>query len=135
MARSIANDELPFFLIPVALGVRSRRHLVLIRRVEAHIKEFQEYIQSAVGANQEDWTTFDWSYVFEKTSLVQQAVDELLVYITRRPRSRIACRLSVVIRQLRILKGFLEGELRTVTRDDGERDETPIDYILYKNFV
>jgi len=36
MARSIVNDELPFFLIPVASGVRSRRHLVLIRRVEAH---------------------------------------------------------------------------------------------------
>ncbi|CAN9438390.1 unnamed protein product [Alternaria alternata] len=111
MARSIVNDDLPFFLIPVASGVRSRRHLVLIRRVEAHIKEFQEYIQSAVGADQEDWTTIDWAYVSEKASLVQQAVDELLVYVTRRPRSRIACRLSVVIRQLRILKAFLEGEV------------------------
>jgi len=83
----------------------------LIRRVEAHIKEFHEYFQSAVGANLEDWTTIDWAYVSEKASLVQQAVDELLVYVTRHLRSRIACRLSVVIRQLRILKVFLEGEV------------------------
>jgi hypothetical protein len=111
MSRSIANDELPFFLIPVASGVRSRRHLVLIRRVEAHMKEFHGYIQSAVGDNLEEWTTIDWTYVSEKASLVQQAVDELLVYVIRHPRSRIACRLSVVIKQLRVLEGFLEGEV------------------------
>ncbi|RMZ73898.1 hypothetical protein GMOD_00004700 [Pyrenophora seminiperda CCB06] len=98
----------PFFLMPALSGVRSRRHLVVIRRAEEHAKDIRELILAArlpaeglLLLNEEDEEKFHY-----KLMLVGQASEELTRYVSRRPRSRIMVRVAWLNHGLSQFVGF-----------------------------
>jgi hypothetical protein len=109
MAPPAINDFPPLFLIPAVSDVRSRRHIVVIHRAEAHIQAVVDFLQPNLGhIGSESMMREQLVFVREKAKLVQQAVDELELYISCRPRSRIAPRLEEVKVQLGMIMQAFE---------------------------
>ena len=98
----------PLFLLPAIMGVRSRRHLVVIRRAEAHVKTARNLIVTAVTNGELHLDQSDEESLRSKVMLIEQAVDELERYIKRRPQSSILARLAMVTYELDTLNDLLE---------------------------
>ena len=106
----------PLFLMPSIMGVRSRRHLVVIRRAEAHVQAIHELIMAAVDTgvtylNEEDEEKFR-----SKVMLIDHAVMELRRYLRRHPGSSIAARVTMVETELSSFEVYLEKQEQAKAR-------------------
>ena len=98
-----ANDVPPLFLIPSLSGVPSSHHLVVIRRAEAKAAELEDFLRLTTAAKDNYRMHEQKTEVKKKMGLIQQAIDALVIYVARRPRSRVVTRLATVKKQLEII--------------------------------
>ncbi|CAA9962428.1 hypothetical protein P3342_002079 [Pyrenophora teres f. teres] len=86
----------PLHLIPALSGVRSRRHLVNIRRAEDHVKAASELVKDAIRDEVKLLSEETEEQLRTKVMLIEQASDELSAYVRRHQRTRIFARVAVL---------------------------------------
>ncbi|KAF2845117.1 hypothetical protein T440DRAFT_545683, partial [Plenodomus tracheiphilus IPT5] len=98
----------PTWLIPadVKPRVRSRRHLVILRRAEAHLLAAEDLYHPLDGAERANLSDSDNTFLVDKAFRVQSAIIELEEYLAANPGSKIKARVQLLKRQLPTLQGI-----------------------------
>jgi predicted ATPase len=100
------------FLTPCEAGVPSRRHLVVIRRAEAHVQELVNLLaemnaqvaEAGVGAV----TPCQTDLIGNKIVLIERAVFELKRCTSKARRAQVATRLTALKKEFKAVRDWLK---------------------------
>ena len=108
---STASASIPSFLVPAAIGVRSRRHRVVLRRTENHLQEVKDVLDTILVMEEPRLNLEQRELISTKMMHIKYGAEELSRYVAAHPRTSIEERVDIIKIKADILQQLMRGKL------------------------